>query len=123
VNHIAECSCKAGFGMKRTENGVSCMREVSGCVSDLDCRDSICVGKECKSVCRSEGDCASGERCVYNMCMLACIGNLQCPVGQTCAGGYCVIGCRNNKECSNDEACIDHQCRGKLDFSEYTNNY
>lgn len=103
------CSCPTKFKLNDDNRG--CVRNLQACRSDTDCLGDICVNGQCQSVCRSNSDCAVGEKCSQNTCITACVSNSQCMNEQACINGVCLIGCRNNRNCQPDEACIDSKCQ------------
>ncbi|KAJ8890121.1 hypothetical protein PR048_009628 [Dryococelus australis] len=111
VNRKPVCSCPQRFIPGPTGAASGCLRAVSQCSSDTDCKGDVCHGSQCKVVCRNVDDCLQGERCVQGMCQLPCGGHPQCAEGQACISSYCQIGCRANKDCRGDQACINSKCQ------------
>lgn len=62
VNRKAVCNCPAKFipGPRGPQEG--CIRISTACSTDLDCGNEVCFNGQCKSVCRNNEDCLSGER-------------------------------------------------------------
>lgn len=108
---IAECSCPPSLVPLNNNAEEGCIRSISKCSSNLDCVNGVCDASQCKSICRSNQDCYSGEKCIENLCQLSCLNNVQCTGAQACINGFCQIGCRSNKECGTSEACIENRCQ------------
>uniref|UniRef100_A0A2M4DS15 Putative nidogen n=1 Tax=Anopheles darlingi TaxID=43151 RepID=A0A2M4DS15_ANODA len=112
INRTPVCSCKAKFVPGATGSARDgCVRQSTGCLSDLDCNGDVCHGGQCLVACRNGKDCSAGERCVNSVCAVPCSDHSQCGERQACiAGGVCAIGCRSSKDCGGSEACIDFKC-------------
>lgn len=67
--------------------------------SGQSCSPFACSGGQCKTVCKSNTDCATGFNCVNGSCGGKALGTA-CAAGPECASGYCV-----DKVCCNTSSC------------------
>lgn len=105
----AVCTCLAKYVPSPNQDG--CIRSLETCSNDADCDGAVCFNGQCRSVCRNNKDCSSGERCLQNMCVVPCSDHSQCSTDMACIEGMCLLGCRSNKNCPSKQACINNKCQ------------
>ena len=109
VNRRPQCNCPPGFESNPTAQK-SCTRITNTCSSNTQCLGGTCIQGQCMEVCRTNNQCAQGEKCVDNKCMVLCISSEQCANDLSCISGVCLIGCRSNNDCPSNQACISNKC-------------
>jgi hypothetical protein len=67
--------------------------------SGQSCSPYACTAGQCKTICSSNSDCATGFNCVNGSCGGKALGTT-CSTGAECASGYCV-----DKVCCNTSSC------------------
>jgi len=120
------CGCEPSVTIARCKNAGDCAKykdkcKATGCI----CKDEVCVPK--KGVCKTDGDCESGEKCVVGKCAPSrCKTDDDCPdpkkprcdkVLGVCKGKRVGDACDGTDECPKDTKC----CRG--DSKEKVCNY
>lgn len=114
-NQRATCSCPSGF-MPNPTAKVACLRSPGPtCTTNRECAVGMaCVAGTCTSVCSTNANCLSNERCDSSgICKSLCRRDEDCRSGEICEGLVCVSGCRADIECQDNYGCINNQCTGR----------
>jgi hypothetical protein len=117
------CSCPNGFsgiprnGRPDPQHG--CVRTPQSCsaTNGTSCTsDHVCVRDVCLQGCRSDTECALGERCISNteesgpnekVCIKICFYDAHCLAGEYCEENVCRPGCRSDSNCPFGQICAD----------------
>nr|CAH7750346.1 unnamed protein product [Callosobruchus chinensis] len=112
-NHRATCSCGEGF-VANPSAKVACVRApAQPCKENRECqRGNICTEGFCRTICSSDKNCLSNERCEISVgvCKPICRKDDDCRNDEVCEGLICTIGCRSDSKCPSDAACVNNKC-------------
>ncbi|CAH1986493.1 unnamed protein product [Acanthoscelides obtectus] len=112
-NHRATCSCGEGF-VPNPSAKVACVRApAQPCKENRECqKGNICTEGFCRTICSSDKNCLSNERCETStgVCKPICRKDDDCRNDEICEGLACTIGCRSDSNCPSDAACVNNKC-------------
>ena len=102
-------------------NGKVCIKDgdyaFCGCKKDADCNGFKCDNQACKSVCKTDTDCAKDYNCVNQKCVkpeAGCTKDSDCKSGFECKNKVCVEKA-STPECTRDSDCLSgYECKNQV---------